>query len=160
MGITEIFRRIWLFSANKIKSSESFSKQPTQLMVELNSSLQHIIVTLGSFVKFTLIIYSMKHLQYNIFQENIWIICLPDSFIETIHNWTEIKMRWNQFQELFLILKYNWAFKPTFNKIHQNLVIQHSHGLVIGCNFIIDYFVLNKKLRYYKALNKNFQNNK
>ena len=24
---------IWLFSANKIKSSESFSKQPTQLII-------------------------------------------------------------------------------------------------------------------------------
>jgi hypothetical protein len=45
MGITEILRRIWLFSANKIKSSESFSKQPIQLIVELNSSLRHIIVT-------------------------------------------------------------------------------------------------------------------
>ena len=41
----DILRRIWLFSANKIKSSESFSKQPTQLIVELNSSLRHIIVT-------------------------------------------------------------------------------------------------------------------
>jgi hypothetical protein len=46
MGITEILRRIWLFSANKIKSSESFSKQPTQLIIELNSSLRHIIVTI------------------------------------------------------------------------------------------------------------------
>ena len=46
MGITEILRRIWLFSANKIKSSESGSKQPTQFIVELNSSLRHIIVTL------------------------------------------------------------------------------------------------------------------
>ena len=45
MGITEILRRIWLFIANKIKSSESISKQPTQLIVELNSSLLHIIVT-------------------------------------------------------------------------------------------------------------------
>ena len=45
MGITEILRRIWLFSANKIKSSELFSKQPTQLIVELNLSLRHIIVT-------------------------------------------------------------------------------------------------------------------
>ena len=36
MEITEILRRIWLFSANKIKSSES---EPTQLIVELNSSL-------------------------------------------------------------------------------------------------------------------------
>ena len=45
MRITEILRRIWLFSANKIKSSEPFSKQPTQLIVELNSSLWHIIVT-------------------------------------------------------------------------------------------------------------------
>ena len=32
-GITEILRRIWLFSANKIKSSESGSKQPTQLII-------------------------------------------------------------------------------------------------------------------------------
>jgi hypothetical protein len=45
MGITEILRRIWLFSANKIKSSESSSNQPTQLIVELISSLRHIIVT-------------------------------------------------------------------------------------------------------------------
>ena len=35
MGITEILRRIWLFSANKIKSSESGSKQQTQLIVQL-----------------------------------------------------------------------------------------------------------------------------
>ena len=47
MGITGISKRIWLFSANKIKSSESFSKQPTQLILELNSSLRHIIVTKG-----------------------------------------------------------------------------------------------------------------
>ena len=45
MGITEILRKIWLFSVNKVKSSESFSKQPTQLIVEINSSLGHIIVT-------------------------------------------------------------------------------------------------------------------
>ena len=32
MGITEILRRIWLFSAN-IKSSEYFSKHPTQLTI-------------------------------------------------------------------------------------------------------------------------------
>jgi hypothetical protein len=33
MGIIESLRRIWLFSAKKIKSSESFSKQPTQLII-------------------------------------------------------------------------------------------------------------------------------
>ena len=48
MGITEILRRIWLFSANKIKCSESFSKQPTQLIVELNSSLRQIIDSIHS----------------------------------------------------------------------------------------------------------------
>ena len=37
MGITEILRRIWLFSANKIKNSESFSKQPTQLIIAANN---------------------------------------------------------------------------------------------------------------------------
>ena len=35
IGITEIFRRIRLFSANKMKSSESNSKQPTQLGTQL-----------------------------------------------------------------------------------------------------------------------------
>ena len=39
MGITESLRRIWLFSANKTKSSESVGNQPTQLIVEHNSSL-------------------------------------------------------------------------------------------------------------------------
>ena len=44
LGITEILGRIYLFFANKIKSSESSSKQATQLIVELISSLRHIIV--------------------------------------------------------------------------------------------------------------------
>ena len=46
IGITEILRRSWLFSANKIQSSEPFSKQTIQLIVKLNSSLRHIIVTI------------------------------------------------------------------------------------------------------------------
>ena len=62
LGIEEILRRIWLFSTNKIKSSESGSKQPTQLIVELNSSLRHIIVS-----KVMLNI----NLNYNI---NSWIL--------------------------------------------------------------------------------------
>ena len=51
MGITEILRRIWLFSANKIKSSESVSKQPSQLIVELNSSLWQKLGTLVPKIK-------------------------------------------------------------------------------------------------------------
>jgi hypothetical protein len=38
MVITEILRRIWLFSANKIKSSEYLSKQPTQLIIAAHNS--------------------------------------------------------------------------------------------------------------------------
>ena len=45
MVITKLLRRIWLFSANKIKSFESGSKQPTPLFVELNLSLRHKFVT-------------------------------------------------------------------------------------------------------------------
>jgi hypothetical protein len=45
MGITGILRGIWLFSANKIKNFESFSKEPTQLIVELNSSLRQKLDT-------------------------------------------------------------------------------------------------------------------
>ena len=52
MGITEVLRRIRLFSENKIKSSESFSKQPTQLIVKLNFSLQQIIVIIVNFSSF------------------------------------------------------------------------------------------------------------
>jgi hypothetical protein len=33
MGIKEILRKTWLFSAKNIKSSESFSKQPTQFII-------------------------------------------------------------------------------------------------------------------------------
>ena len=33
MGKTEILRRIWLSSANKVKKSESVIKQPTQLII-------------------------------------------------------------------------------------------------------------------------------
>ena len=47
MGITEILRRIRLFSANRVKKNfESVSKQPNRLIVELSSSLWHIIVNL------------------------------------------------------------------------------------------------------------------
>ena len=45
MGITEILRRIWLFSANKIKSCESVNKQP-ESNNQLNSSLQQKLDTL------------------------------------------------------------------------------------------------------------------
>ena len=44
-GITEILRRILLFSANKTKSSESVGKQQTQLIVKLNSSLRQKLNT-------------------------------------------------------------------------------------------------------------------
>ena len=47
MGIREILKRIWLFSANRVKNNfESVSKQPNRLIVELSSSLWHIIVNL------------------------------------------------------------------------------------------------------------------
>ena len=44
MGITEMLKRIWLFSTNKIKSSEYISKQSSQVKLELNSSLWKITV--------------------------------------------------------------------------------------------------------------------
>ena len=65
MGITEILRRIWLFSANKIKSSESVSKQPTQLIVELKSSLLHIIVTQDVFIETIILIIKFLAMSQN-----------------------------------------------------------------------------------------------
>ena len=46
MGTPDFFRRIWLFLANKLKSSESVSKQPTQFIFEPNSSLVQKLGTL------------------------------------------------------------------------------------------------------------------
>ena len=45
MGMIEILGGIWLFSANEMKMSETFSKEPTQVIVEIIFSLRHIIVT-------------------------------------------------------------------------------------------------------------------
>ena len=42
MGITEFLRRIWLFSANNIKSSESFSKQPTKLIIAAHNCHKYV----------------------------------------------------------------------------------------------------------------------
>ena len=47
VGIPKFLRRIRLFSANRVKNNfESVSKQPNRLIVELSSSLWHIIVNL------------------------------------------------------------------------------------------------------------------
>ena len=48
MGMIEILRWMWLFSKSKKKNSETFSQQPTHLIVELNLSLRHIVVTIDS----------------------------------------------------------------------------------------------------------------
>ena len=44
-GVAEILRKIWLFSAKKIETSESVRKQSAQLKLELNSSLQQKLGT-------------------------------------------------------------------------------------------------------------------
>ena len=64
MGITEILRKIWPFSASKMKSSESFSKQPTQLIVELNSSLRQIIDSFVFCWSAVLILVSLRNLIF------------------------------------------------------------------------------------------------
>ena len=49
MEITEILRKIWLFSANKIKSSESGSKQPSQLIIaahDCHTSLHGFVINM------------------------------------------------------------------------------------------------------------------
>ena len=69
MGITEILRRVWLFSANKTKSSESFSKQPTQLIVKLNSSLRQKLgtkVTWQNYGKIMGVIGFSRHIYDNV----------------------------------------------------------------------------------------------
>ena len=54
MGKTEILRRIWLFSANKITSSESLGNEPTQLIIDAHNC----------HTNFTLVVYSNVPNQY------------------------------------------------------------------------------------------------
>ena len=65
MRIIEILRRIWLFYANKIKTSESVSKQSTQLKLELNSSLRQKLGTLFSW-KCKVLLADVRMLQVTI----------------------------------------------------------------------------------------------
>ena len=46
MEITEILRRTWLFSANKIKSSKYVSKQPTTQLI-IAAEIRHISLISG-----------------------------------------------------------------------------------------------------------------
>ena len=48
MGITEILRKIWQFSANEIKSSESVNKQPTQLIIAAEIRHNWLILNIQS----------------------------------------------------------------------------------------------------------------
>ena len=48
IGITKILIRIWLFSANNIKSSETFSKQRTQLIIAAHNCHNNYLTNLNS----------------------------------------------------------------------------------------------------------------
>jgi hypothetical protein len=50
IGITEFLRRTWLFSANKIKSSESLCKQPTQLIIAAHNCHKILAANLSNLV--------------------------------------------------------------------------------------------------------------
>ena len=93
-GITEILRSIWLSFANKIKSSKYFSKQPTQLILILNSSLQHIIVT--KMIRYLCIMYFSTYISivhsYKFFGKGKrkQTIYRPDTYDETFHSFLKL----------------------------------------------------------------------
>ena len=90
MGITEILRRIWLFSAIKIKSSESVSKQPTQLIIAAeirHISDQHIILNPSFMTSLMVCIFFLffeKYVQADIFRYQ----CLKCLHNHQFHNCT------------------------------------------------------------------------
>ena len=119
MGIKKILRRIWLFSASKIKISESVSKQPTQVIVKLNSSLRHkylyrisewkpswtitIIVTLT--YSDTLYLYTIDWLPLTLARHSVSAKCLANQTKEKFyyfsnqswfHDWFDVsaKVSW------------------------------------------------------------------
>jgi hypothetical protein len=86
-------RRIWLFSANKTKSSESFSKQPTQLIVELNSPLHncHTGEQLFSYKNPTQVQLSIV--------VTLWILLVVSMIEGFVEKFTNLPLPFKKFQE-------------------------------------------------------------
>ena len=115
VGITEILRRIWLFSANKIKSSESFSKQSTQLIFKLNSSLRHIIVT------FTFIEYLSRPDHNSILK----LIHQNNYIFPTIGLWFRSNLSPNQNSKPNVVIFMNYLKVALSQKILENFYISN-----------------------------------
>ena len=103
MGITEILRRIWLFSANKTQSSGLFSKQLTQLIVQLNSSLRQIIDL------------PLKQSTGTILKNSYFLIFSVTDLIAELN-------------EVFLKLVYAWDQDPRASRILRQIMEYVSHG--------------------------------
>ena len=80
MEIIEILRRIWLLNTNKIKSSESVSKQPTQLIIE--AEIRQMWCTYNK-------------MEWNIFWRSILILFNEVFMLQKYKNWQKnlVKMQ-------------------------------------------------------------------
>ena len=105
MGITEILRRILLFSANKIKSSESVSNQPTQLNSthHYGRNYAHLIHTFsgvgGVFIFKTKSVggFSGNLLQVMFISEiNIATVCVWHNLLHFVNDQWNVRYRWNK----------------------------------------------------------------
>ena len=124
MGITKNLRRIWLFSANKIKSSECFRKQP-------KTTNNNPIETFYN-INYGSSIIKSKCLSQKLSNQNkhLSFCCLPDK--------TWIKMpKWNIFvtssQVFVLITEIFW---PTFGRNNWRSIIDVVERLC-SCQLII-----------------------
>ena len=108
--ISYILRRIWLFSA----SSESFSKQPTQLIIDLNSPLRHIIVT-NAFSRKKITIFLIFRLCCNQWLAQFVRLCCL-GWGQTRFNWCCCHEPWN-----WKSCQSNENQRNLFNSSHQRL---------------------------------------
>ena len=92
MGITELLRRIWLFSANKIKSSESVRNQPTQLIVKINSSLPSFHVSNFKSSKKLWLTFGVSYLVFShrLMQQKVH--CLFSYFVTLYHSLMQLEI--------------------------------------------------------------------
>ena len=129
MGITEILRRIWLFSANKIKSSESISKQQTQLIIAAHNC--HIEVLYIKICNFKLCgAPTTSMLMYP-----LWFNAPFQTYPNFIINYI---LRWNATN--FIGKKYERHGKPQLIKIASD---KKSEQMFVS-DFFINLFVTSK----------------
>ena len=97
-----LFSRLLLPDSTESGSPESVSKQPTQLIVEFNSSLRHIIVT-SVFTVSVIVACCLKSLLNKLFSRDC-VLGINWQFVKNL-----FKLSINRWRSIYFSLFMNWT---------------------------------------------------